>query len=144
MIRFELVTLSGVKSRSEVYEVVLPTPQGYIAVFPEHAPLVSIAQTGVISVRLKQGDADERMKHYAVNGGVIEIANNTVRVLVDEADDEVDIVEAEVQKALAEAKELAKNARDSISLAQAQALVDRQSTRLRVAELRRRKQSTMR
>lgn len=139
MITFELVTLSGTKFGQDVHEVVLPTKDGYIAVFPNHAPLVSIAVPGVITVRHKAGDPDSRLDHFATNGGVIEIGDNQVRVLVDEADREDEINEHEAQKAYEEAKKLARDAKDTVSLEHAQAMVDRQATRLRVAELRRRK-----
>ena len=86
MIHFELVTLDGTKFSEEVHEVVLPTPEGYIGVFLNHMPLVSIASPGVITVRRKAGDSDSRLEHYASNGGVIEIGDNKVRVLADAAD----------------------------------------------------------
>lgn len=139
MIKFELVTLSGIKFSKEVFEVVLPTADGYIAIFPHHMPLVSIAVPGVISVRHKQGDPEEKLEYFATNGGIIEIANNTIRVLVDEADREDEISEAEAKKAFEAAKDLARNAKDSLSLQQAQSLIDRQAVRLQVATLRRRK-----
>ncbi|HMS50221.1 MAG TPA: ATP synthase F1 subunit epsilon [Candidatus Saccharibacteria bacterium] len=137
MIRFELVTLDGIKFGEEVHEVVLPTSDGYIAVFPDHAPLVSIAVPGVISVRRKSGDADSRLEYFATNGGVIEIGNNVVKVLVDEADREDEISEQEAQQAFERAQKLRTDARDRVSIEHAQALVDRQASRLKVAELRR-------
>ena len=70
MIKFELVTLAGTKFSKEVYEVVLPTADGYIAIFPSHMPLVSIATPGVISVRHKLGDPEEKLEYFATNGGV--------------------------------------------------------------------------
>ncbi len=76
MIKFELVTLNGTKFGEEVHEVILPTADGYIAVFPNHMPLVSIAVPGVITVRRKAGDADSKAEYFATNGGVIEIADN--------------------------------------------------------------------
>lgn len=139
MITFELVTLDGTKFSEEVYEVVLPTADGYIAVFPNHMPLVSIASPGVISVRRKQGDPDTKLEYFASNGGVIEIADNTVRVLVDAADREDEINEAEAQKAFDQAQSLRRDAKDEISLQHAQQLVDRQAVRLQVAGLRRQK-----
>lgn len=139
MIRFELVTLDGTKFGEEVFEVILPTQDGYIAVFPEHAPLVTIAVPGVISVRRKQGDPDTRLEYFATNGGVIEIGDNQVKVLVDEADREDEINEQEAQKAFDHAHALRKEAKDRISLEKAQGLVDRQAVRLQVANLRRQK-----
>lgn len=138
MIKFELVTLRGVKLSEEVHEVLLPTLDGQIAVFENHAPLVSIAKTGVISVRRKSDHPDDMLDHYAVTGGVIEIADNVVRVLVDEADHSADVSEKEAQEALENAKKLYSEAKDQMSIDKAQSMIDRQAVRLRVAELRRR------
>lgn len=138
MINLELVTLTGLKLREPVHEVLLPTPHGQIAVFENHAPLVSTAVTGVISVRRKSEHTDDMMEHYAIDSGVIEIANNTVRVLVDEADKDSDVSAQEAAEALERAKKLRAEARDQVSLDKAQSLVDRQASRLKIAELRRR------
>lgn len=138
MIKFELVTLRGVKLSEEVHEVLLPTLDGQIAVFENHAPLVSIAKTGVISVRRKSDHPDDMLDHYAVTGGVIEIADNVVRVLVDEADHSAEVSEKEAQEALENAKKLYSEAKDQMSIDKAQSMIDRQAVRLRVAELRRR------
>lgn len=139
MVHLELVTLSGVKLRESVYEALLPTPQGQIAVFKDHAPLVSIAATGVISVRKKDNHPDDMMEHYAIDRGVIEIANDTIRVLVDEADKDTEVNAKEAEEALKRAKQLRAEAKDQVSLTKAQSLVDRQETRLKIAELKRRK-----
>ena len=139
--KLELVTLTGLKFAEDVYEVVLPTSTGQIAVFPKHMPLVTLATPGVISVRKTRTTADDEMEHFATNGGVIEIGNDFVRVLVDEADHADEIVEAEAAKALEHAKKLREDAKDKVSLEHAQAMVDRQAVRLKVAELRRRHRS---
>lgn len=141
MIHFSLVTLSGTKHSGDVHEVLLPTPEGQIAVFPDHMPLVTIATPGIIKVRSKAGDPDDFMKVYATNGGVIEITDNRVRVLVDEADSSDEINEKEAAKAHQEALELRKSAKDQVSLDKAQSLLDRSAVRLKVAELKRRKRS---
>jgi len=138
MINFELVTLTGIKLRESVHEVLLPTSQGQIAVFENHAPLVSTATTGVISVRRKSDHPDDMMEHYAIDSGVIEISNNTIRVLVDEADKDSEVSAKEAEEALERAKQLRSEARDQVSLDKAQSLVDRQTSRLEIAELRRR------
>ncbi len=139
MIHLELVTLSGVKLRSKVYEVKLPTLQGQIAVFDNHAPLVTIAAPGVITVREQSNTPDDLQTNYAIDSGVIEIANNTVRVLVDEAEKDSEVSAKEAEEALKRAKQLRAEAKDQTSLDKAQALVDRQASRLKIAELRRRK-----
>ncbi len=136
---FELVTLAGTKVNEKVYEVILPTTDGEIAVFPHHEPLISVAKPGVIYVRAEKGDSDDKMTLFAISGGVVEIGENRVRVLVDEADSGADITEAESKAALDRAKAMRDNATDQVELEKAHALVDRHAVRLKVAELHRRK-----
>ncbi len=138
MIRFQLVALSGTKFDEDVYEVVLPTMEGEIGVLQDHMPLVSVATTGAIAVRREARDSDAQREFFATNGGIIEISNNTLRVLVDEADSADEISEAEAQAAIERAKKMKAEAKDQVSLEHAQALVDRHAVRLQVAGLKRR------
>lgn len=140
MIHFQLVALSGTKFDDEVYEVVLPTLDGEIGVLTDHMPLVSVATTGVIIVRRNQKDADREREFFATNGGVVEVSNNTLRVLVDEADHADDINEAEAEAAHERAMQMKAEAKDQVSLEHAQQLVDRHAVRLQVASLKRRHQ----
>lgn len=139
MITLELVTLNGVAYGEDVYEVILPTPQGLIAIFPHHMPLVSLASPGVISIRKREKDADADMEHFATNGGIIEINDRRVRVLVDEADHSSKVTEQEAADALAKAQELATQAKDQVSIDKANQLVQVQQARLKVAGLRRKR-----
>jgi F-type H+-transporting ATPase subunit epsilon len=134
----ELITLLGKKVDQEVYEVVLPTADGEIAVFPGHEPLVSIAVPGAIAIRNHKGDDDSKLDYYAISGGVIEVSQKHVRVLVDEATDDDDIVEAESKAALERAIKLRDTAKNQVELEKAHELVDRHTVRLKVAGLRRR------
>jgi F-type H+-transporting ATPase subunit epsilon len=140
MIHFQLVTLSGVKYDGDVYEVILPTLDGQIGVLTDHMPLISAATAGVISVRKNPKDPDTAMDHFATFGGVIEVANNNLRVLVDEADHGEGISEAEAQEALERAQKLKAEAKDETSLEHAQQLMDRSAVRLQVAQLHHRRQ----
>lgn len=136
--KFQLVTLLGVKVDQDVYEVILPTVDGEIAVFPGHEPLVSIAVPGAIAVRNAKIDSDDKLEYFAISGGVIEITTDSLRVLVDEADSGEDIVEAESKSALERALKLKAEAKDQVELEKASALIDRHAVRLKVADLRRR------
>ena len=136
--KLQLITLSGPKVDEDVYEVIIPTVDGEIAVFPDHEPLVTVAKTGVISVRRQRTDTDSQMEFYAISGGVVEISGSEVRILVDEADHGEDIVEAESLAALERAQELRDHASDQVELEKAHQLVDRHRVRLKVAELQRR------
>jgi F-type H+-transporting ATPase subunit epsilon len=137
---FQLVSLSGKKFDDDVYEVVLPTLDGEIGVLQDHMPLVSVATNGAIMIRRAPRDPDSQREYFATNGGVIEVADNALRVLVDEADHADEINAAEVQKALERAEKMRTEAKDQVSLEHAQSLVDRQTVRLQVAGLKRRHQ----
>ena len=141
MITLELVTLSGLKFSGDVHQVNLPTPDGIIGIYPDHMPLVSLAVPGVISIRRNKNDRDEAMEHYATNGGVIEISEHRVRVLVNEADEPSEVSEQEAAEALKRAKEMERSARDQVSLDKARQLVQTQQARLQIAELRKRRRS---
>ncbi|HET6924441.1 MAG TPA: ATP synthase F1 subunit epsilon [Candidatus Saccharimonadales bacterium] len=140
MIHFQLVALSGTKFDDDVYEVILPTLDGEIGVLEDHMPLVSVATNGAIAVRRNAKDTDREREYFATNGGVIEVSDNTLRVLVDEADHADDINEAEAEAAMERAKSMQAEAKDQVSLEHAQQLVDRQAVRLQVAGLKRRHQ----
>ena len=134
----QLITLAGVKLDEPVYEVMLPTTSGEIAVFPGHEPLVTVARTGVIVVRRNKQDSDDKLEYFAITGGVIEVNPQGVRVLVDEAEHGSDIVEAESKAALERAIKLRDTAKTQVELDEAHALVDRHMVRLKVADLHRR------
>ncbi len=142
MVTFELVSLDGIKFSGDAYEVLLPTLDGEIGVLPGHMPLISVATTGVVSVRKNASDKDDMMDHFAISGGVIEVTDNKLSVLVDEADNGEEINEAEAQKALEAAQKLKREAKDQVSLDHAQSLVDRQAVRIQVAGLKRRNRRT--
>jgi F-type H+-transporting ATPase subunit epsilon len=140
VIHFTLVALSGTKFDGDAYEITLPTLEGEIGVLEHHMPLVSVATTGVIAVRRDPKDSDTAREFFAISGGVIDVSNNQLRVLVDEADHADEINEAEVEAAMERAQKMKREATDEVSLEHAQQLVDRHAVRLQVAGLKRRHQ----
>lgn len=135
--RLQLVTLDGIKFDQDIYEVILPTATGHIAIFDNHEPLVNVAVAGVMTVVHSAGDPEEKRDHFAIEGGIIEIGQHTVRVLVDDAAHSSEIIESEAREALERAYTLRDQSKDRLSLDHAQTLIDREFTRLKVAELRR-------
>ena len=133
----KLVTLGGVKLDEMVYSVTIPTIDGEISVLPSHEPLVTVARDGVITVRRTKETQEEEF--FAISGGVVEIDQTGVRILVDEADHGDDIIEAETQAALERAIAARDNADDQIEREKAKQLIDRHMVRLKVADLHRRK-----
>ncbi len=139
--RLKLVTLGGVVIDQEVYEVIVPTHEGEIGVFPDHEPLVTVAKSGVVTVKLDKSHSSDRHEFFAISGGIVEITGKTIKILVDEADHGDDIVEAETEAALARAVAMRDNAADQVELDKAHQLIDRHMVRLKVADLHRRRRS---
>lgn len=138
MIHFQLVTLTGAKFDDDVYEVTVPTLDGEIGILTDHMPLISVATTGVVAVRRDSRDADTAREFFAINGGAVEIVDNKLRILVDDADNADEINEADAQAAMERAQKMKAEATDQVSLEHAQQMVDRQAVRLHVAGLKRR------
>lgn len=137
MIHFTLYTLNGVKYDGEAYEVIIPTMDGIIGVLPDHMPLVSVASAGAIMVRETPGQRDDQRDVFAISGGTVQVENNVLRVLVDEADHADELNEKEVIEAIERAKKLKQEATDHISLQHAQTMIDRHAVRLQVAGMKR-------
>ncbi len=141
--RFKLVTLDGELVDTDAYEVIIPTIEGEISVFPSHEPLITVAKSGVVAVRFDKSHTNEQLEYFAISGGVVEINGDSVKILVDEADHGEDIIEAETQEALNRAIEMRDNAEDQVAIEKAHQLVDRHMVRLKVADLQRRRKRRM-
>ena len=71
--KLRLVTLTGEKMNTDVYEVIIPAVDGEISVFPDHEPLITVAKPGIVTVRYEKGHSDEYLEFFAISGGVVEI-----------------------------------------------------------------------
>lgn len=136
--RFILTSISGKKYDGDVYEVILPTKDGRIGVMANHMPLFSVIAPGIIALRKNERDPDTALEYFATFGGAIEVSDNVLKVLVDEASRPQEINENEAKQAMERAEKMKSDAKDQASLEHAQALVDRQAVRLQVAGLKRR------
>lgn len=136
MFRLKLIALTGVYFDDDVYEVMLPTKAGEIAVYEGHAPLLSVAAPGLVAIRKDKSVKDIDRKFVAIYGGTIEVLDDQVQVLVDEVDTEGSVSEAEAEKAYKRAQELKEKAKDAVTLAEAQAMIDRSSVRIKLAGIK--------
>lgn len=137
-ISFEIVTPEGLKFQEEIYQVSLPTPQGYIGILPNHIPLITIITPGVITIDRHPGlDEFEKKERLATAGGFIQIDGKRVRLLADTADRAEDIDEAKAREALEQAKAMQRQAKDPVTLEQAVRFINQETARLKVLELRR-------
>ncbi len=99
-IRCEIVTQERVVFADDVDIVILLGADGEMGILPNHSPVLTTVQYGVITVRLKG-----REERFAVAGGVAEVQPDQVTILADDADNVMDIDIQKVESARKDAEE---------------------------------------
>nr|APQ39787.1 ATP synthase CF1 epsilon subunit [Lobelia siphilitica var. siphilitica] len=84
---------------SEVNEIILATDSGQIGVLPNHAPIATAVDIGILRIRL-----NDQWLTVALMGGFARIGNNEITVLVNDAEKGSDIDPEEAQQTLEIAK----------------------------------------
>nr|UTQ76637.1 AtpE [Zehneria sp. PEBO4401] len=82
---------------SEVKEIILVTNSGQIGVLPDHAPIATAVDIGILKIRLTPNEGWLTM---ALMGGFARIGNNEVTILVNDAEKASDIDPQEAQQTL--------------------------------------------
>nr|YP_010624035.1 ATP synthase CF1 epsilon subunit [Goniothalamus tamirensis]WBF98321.1 ATP synthase CF1 epsilon subunit [Goniothalamus tamirensis] len=80
---------------SEVKEIILSTNSGQIGVLPNHAPIATAVDIGILRIR-----PNDRWLAVALMGGFARISNNEITVLVNDAERGSDIDPEEAQRTL--------------------------------------------
>jgi len=132
---FSLITLAGTQYHDTVSEVLLRTSEGDAVIMPHHEPLTAVVLGGPLTIRSKSKKEDI----YAIYGGILEIEDNRVTLLADEADHIDTLIESNIAEALKLAENLKNNAQSKSELQRAKQIVDRHAIRLDVSRIRRRK-----
>jgi F-type H+-transporting ATPase subunit epsilon len=94
-IRCEIVSQDRQVFQGDADMVVVPGVEGEMGILPNHSPLLSTLQIGILKVR--QGDAEEI---FTISGGIVEIQPDIITVLADTAENvkEIDIARAEASR----------------------------------------------
>nr|YP_009715799.1 AtpE [Veratrum mengtzeanum]YP_009736799.1 ATP synthase CF1 epsilon subunit [Veratrum taliense]YP_010309071.1 AtpE [Veratrum stenophyllum]QGL08935.1 AtpE [Veratrum mengtzeanum]QHV39610.1 ATP synthase CF1 epsilon subunit [Veratrum taliense]QSV09059.1 AtpE [Veratrum taliense]QSV09229.1 AtpE [Veratrum stenophyllum] len=80
---------------SEVKEIILSTNSGQIGVLPNHAPIATAVDIGLLRIRL-----NDQWLTVALMGGFARIGNNEITILGNDAEMSTDIDPQEAQKTL--------------------------------------------
>jgi len=91
-IRCEIVSQDRQVFEGQADIVIVPGEQGEMGILPNHAPLLSMLQMGVVKVRY-QGEEEV----FTVFGGLVEVQPNSITILTDAAEhiEEIDLARAE-------------------------------------------------
>ncbi len=125
--RLDIVTPQRAVYSSEAEFVLVPTIDGSIGILPNHAPLITALDIGIMKVV-----NDGKDEYLAIGKGFMEVKDNLVTLLADTAEkaDEIDFDRAQAAKARAE-KRLSSDSSD-VDVARAQAALRRANVRLSV------------
>ncbi len=98
-IRCEIVSQDRMVFEGDADIVIAPGTEGEMGILPNHAPLLSTLQYGILKVR-SQG----REEVFTVAGGIIEVTPRLVTVLADAAENvsEIDVARAAAARRRAE------------------------------------------
>jgi len=98
-IRCDIVSQDRIVFSGDADLILLPGVEGVMGVLPDHSNLLTVLQFGVITVRTARDE-----QYFTVAGGVAEIQPDHVTVMVDAAENvlEIDIERAEAAKKRAE------------------------------------------
>nr|YP_010815529.1 ATP synthase CF1 epsilon subunit [Eremophila falcata]UOI02724.1 ATP synthase CF1 epsilon subunit [Eremophila falcata] len=110
---------------SEVQEIILSTNSGQIGVLPNHAPIATAVDIGILRIRLK-----DQWVTMALMGGFARIGNNEITVLVNDAEKGSDIDLQEAQQTLQIAEENLRKAKGKRQIIEANLALRRARTRV--------------
>nr|QBE88814.1 ATP synthase CF1 epsilon subunit [Pharnaceum aurantium] len=113
---------------SEVKEIILPTNTGQIGILPNHAPIATAVDIGVLRIKT-QGS----WVSMVLMGGFATIGNNEITILVNEAERGSDIDPQEAQQTLEKAEAKVKNAEGKRQILEANLALIRARTRVQAA-----------
>jgi F-type H+-transporting ATPase subunit epsilon len=105
----EIVTPDGLVFDGQIKEATLPGKEGEFGILPEHASLLSLLTTGVITI-VKTDGSEEGV---VIDGGYAKIEENKALCVVDGAVPISGDTESEIAKALDDARDLLAKASDS-------------------------------
>ena len=98
-IHCEIVSQDRIVFQGDVDIVVVPGVEGVMGILPNHSPLLSTLQYGIITIRQKNQE-----EYFTVAGGVVEVTGSQVTILANAAEnvDEINIQRAEDARQRAE------------------------------------------
>nr|YP_009989841.1 ATP synthase CF1 epsilon subunit [Hopea reticulata]QNN01456.1 ATP synthase CF1 epsilon subunit [Hopea reticulata] len=110
---------------SEVKEIILSTNSGQIGILPDHAPIATAVDIGVLKIRL-----NDQWLTMALMDGFARIINNEITILVKDAEKGSDIDPQEAQQTLEVAEANLQKAEGKMQTIEANLALRRARTRV--------------
>lgn len=127
MLKVKIITPRGLYNEIEASKIHCTTTEGECALLPNHMPLVATLK---ISHLYLSTPTEE--KRYAISGGLLQLNDNEVRILVDtiEGENEVDIMRA--QRAIERAKKRLDRLDSNTSIKRAEVALEKAINRIKL------------
>jgi len=127
-IRCEIVSQDRQVYSGDVDMVLLPGVEGMMGILPDHSPLLTILQYGVVTLRVKEKED----VYFTVSGGIAEVQPDQVTILADAAENVNEIDEKRAEEARKRAEEILKKGvpMDTDSYLRIQSALKRSTLRL--------------
>ena len=125
-LKVELVTPERRVLSVQADEAIVPGALGLFGVRPGHTPFLSLVEPGVLT--LKEGASAQS---YFIGGGFVEVANDQVRVMADQAEPIASIDASSVKQRL----EAAQNRLKSLSAEDARFEIETATVRIETARM---------
>jgi|ERR1035437_6853333 F-type H+-transporting ATPase subunit epsilon len=110
---------------SEVKEIILSTNSGQIGILPNHTPIATAVDIGLLRIRI-----NDQWLRVALMGGFARIGNNEIIILGNDAEISTDIDPQEAQEALEIAEANLRKAKGKRQLIEANLALRRARTRV--------------
>nr|YP_009708719.1 ATP synthase CF1 epsilon subunit [Taxillus vestitus]QEV86328.1 ATP synthase CF1 epsilon subunit [Taxillus vestitus] len=115
---------------SEVKEIILSTNSGQIGLLPNHAPIATAVDIGILRIRL-----NDKWLTMALMGGFARIGNNEITILVNDAEKSIDIDPQEARQTLESAEANLRKAKGKRKRIEAGLALRRARTRVEAIKL---------
>jgi F-type H+-transporting ATPase subunit epsilon len=76
----EVVSPEAILYQGQASSVVVPAYDGKIGILPRHAPMLALLGRGALTLRTTGGE-----RRFTVGGGFVQVRDNVVRVVAEEA-----------------------------------------------------------
>jgi F-type H+-transporting ATPase subunit epsilon len=138
-----VLTAEGRLYSAEAEFVVVPAAEGELGILDRHEPLLALLTAGPLRV-IKDGVGGGDEEVLFVSGGFVDVGRDendksVVTVLADTGERAHDIDEARAEEARRRAQDLLAQRLSAVDMAEAAALLERSTVRIKVAELGRRR-----
>lgn len=135
-LKLKIITPKKIVHEEEVSSITVPSVEGELTILPRHTHFFCLLQEGILTYK---GDGSD--DSLAIGGGYLETDGKEVRVLVSRAYGQDEIDRELTEKALQDAQQLLKEAKDTKQRAEAAALLRKSVIDMRLIKRRTRNTS---